>query len=173
MNEIPNILEPKEKVEWDGKPNIIPYFISSILLIIIFNGVVIYWSRGNVKGTILSLVVIGFSALFILLTYLGYRVTHYAITNKRVIIQTGIIGRDFKSIDYDKMQSVTVKVGLLGVIFKVGDVLFFTGETYMTKRGKLAADYDTFRYVNAPYDILKMVQTKLSSRKEKLYGGKA
>ena len=53
---------------------------------------------------------------------------YYAITNKRVIIQSGIIGRDFKSIDYDRIQNVSANVGLIGMIFKVGNVNIFTGE---------------------------------------------
>lgn len=32
---------------------------------------------------------------------LVYKHTYYAITNKRVLIQTGLIGRDFEMVDFD------------------------------------------------------------------------
>ncbi|MCX6709173.1 MAG: PH domain-containing protein, partial [Candidatus Woesearchaeota archaeon] len=92
-------------------------------------------------------------------------------TNKRMIIQSGIIGRDFKSVDYDRMQNVSVDVGILGVIFKVGTVKIFTGEIETVSSGKtssIQSKYDRLHYVSFPYDVLKKLQTELSKRKEQL-----
>lgn len=172
MNEIPNILEPKEKVEWEGKPSYLPYMISISMVIIIISALVLLFSWGKANLTVIILITIAISALLFLFTHLSYRVAHYAITNKRVIIQYGIIGRDFKTFDYDKIQNASVNVGLLGIIFKVGNIQFFTGEISTTSKGRPIAVYDTFYYIDAPYDILKKAQTHLSTRKEKLYGGK-
>jgi len=36
MNEIKNILEPKEKIEWADKPKLAPYFLSPIFSFTIF-----------------------------------------------------------------------------------------------------------------------------------------
>lgn len=46
----------------------------------------------------------------------------YAITDKRIIIRSGVIGIDFKFINYTEIDSVNVKVGFIDKIFKVGDI---------------------------------------------------
>ena len=46
----------------------------------------------------------------------------YAITDKRVIIRSGVIGIDFKFINYTEIDSINVKVGIIDKIFKVGDI---------------------------------------------------
>ncbi|MBI4014819.1 MAG: hypothetical protein HY365_02590, partial [Candidatus Aenigmarchaeota archaeon] len=68
------------------------------------------------------------------------------------------------------MQNVSVDVGILGVIFKVGSVKIFTGEmeTVGGKHPIIRAKYDRFDYVTAPYEVLKKLQTHLSARKEEL-----
>ena len=171
MNEIQQLLEPKEKLIYDGKPAYAPYITSAIfgtLLAVIFIGIFI--------GAFLKSITIAVAAgitifiLGIILSNIAYRRTHYAITNKRAIVQSGIIGRDFKSIDYDRMQNVSVDVGILGVIFKVGSVKIFTGEMESTggKHPGIQAKYDRFNYVASPYEIMKQLQTHLSKMKEKL-----
>ncbi|VVB81774.1 Bacterial PH domain protein [uncultured archaeon] len=172
MNEIPNILEPKEKVVYDGKPEFAPYITSTIFGSIVAGAVI-----GIVIGALLKSVIVGSAAgivilvLGIVLANMSYTRTHYAITNKRAIIQSGIIGRDFKSVDYDRMQNVSVDVGILGVIFKVGTIKIFTGEIETINTGKtssMQSKYDKFHYVSSPYEVLKKLQTELSKRKEAL-----
>lgn len=46
----------------------------------------------------------------------------YAFTDKRIIIKSGIIGIDFKSIYYSEINSVNLKVGLIDRMLKVGDI---------------------------------------------------
>lgn len=171
MNEIPQILEPKEKVTYEGKPEYAPYITGAVFGTLIAVGIIGIFIGAYFK-TILWAVVAGafILTLGIILSNMAYARTHYAITNKRAIIQSGIIGRDFKSIDYDRMQNVSVDVGVLGVIFKVGTIKIFTGEmeTVGGKNPRIQAKYDRFQYVTSPYEILKRLQTNLSTRKEEL-----
>ena len=46
----------------------------------------------------------------------------YAITDRRVIIRSGVIGIDFKFVNYTEIDSVNIKVGFIDKIFKVGDI---------------------------------------------------
>ena len=172
MDEIKSLLEPKEKVVWNSQPGYAPYITSAVfgsLMAAVFVSIFI----GAFLKSLLLAVIIGIIifASGIIISQMAYKRTHYAITNKRAIIQSGIIGRDFKSIDYDRMQNVSVNVGLLGVIFKVGSVRIFTGELETVGSGKnsrIQAKYDGFNYVKSPYEVLKKLQTHLSKRKEKL-----
>ena len=171
MNEIPQILEQREKVIYEDKPRYAPYIISAVfgtLIAVLFISIFV----GTFFKSFLLAVVAGviLFILGIILSNMAYTRTHYAITNKRAIIQSGIIGRDFKSIDYDRMQNVSVEVGILGVIFKVGSVKIFTGEMGAAggQNQGIQSRYDIFRYVSLPYEVLKKLQTHLSVRKEEL-----
>lgn len=91
---------------YDGKPEFAPYITGAVignLIASVFFGFII----GKFLGSTLLAVVGGVIILIILtiLSIMAYTRTHYAITDKRAIVQSGIIGRDFKSIDYDKMQN--------------------------------------------------------------------
>ena len=55
-----------------------------------------------------------------------YKNVEYVFTDKRVIIRSGVIGIDFKTMMYEEIVSVVVKVGLFDRIFKVGDLYIKT-----------------------------------------------
>ncbi len=180
MDEIDRVVEPSEKVLWKGGPKYAPYMFSAVigaLILVIFASIFIILSPVSPFFIIL---VILFGVLGVVVQHLRFNATYYAITNKRLIFQKGIIGRDFDSIDYDKVQNASVRVGLIGVIFKVGDVRMFTGKTasYTTGSGTHGARqsvtrpvYDSFVHIESPYETLKKVQHHLSYRKESMYGG--
>ena len=46
----------------------------------------------------------------------------YAFTDKRIIIKSGIIGIDFKSIYYSDIVNVNLKVGIIDRMLHVGDI---------------------------------------------------
>ena len=114
MNEIPHILEQTEKVVWEGKPKYIPYFLTFLVGVVIIAAFAILvrfygepvemppWIYNNIH-----FIGIAIAVVTLLYGHLSYRVTHYAITDKRIVIQSGVVGRDFKSIDYEKVRSLT------------------------------------------------------------------
>lgn len=57
-------------------------------------------------------------ALVIWFTALFYKHTIYAVTNKRLIIRTGIFGVDFKSLDYKNLGASDVYVSLLDKLYR-------------------------------------------------------
>lgn len=175
MDEIDNIIEPSEKVLWRGKPEYAPFMfgavISAAILFVVFSIAVIL----SPASPLFIILVFIFAGLILVLRHMNYNRIHYAITNKRLVFQSGIIGRDFHSLDYDKIQSATANVGLIGVIFKVGNVMMFSGKMQTITTGNHGSRtipvYDTFAYVKEPYEALKKVQHHLSYRKESMYGG--
>ncbi len=175
MNEITEILEPKEKLIWDGAPKYAPYIISTILISIVVGLFAGIWIGGFFKSVILGsilgcvIVVVGW-----FIGHLAYNFTHYALTDKRVVIQTGIFGRNFRSVDYDDIKNSSVSVGLFNWIFNTGTVNVFTGEMESTggKNPQMKPKYDSFRYITNAYDVLKKLQENLTEMEEDLYGGK-
>lgn len=169
-SEISKILGKKEKIIFKGKPKYLPYMIFSLSLIMIisfFVGVLIIFS---LKSFSLGILVAFTIFIFGFLIYqLRYERTHYVLTEKRAIIETGIIGRDFKSINYNQIKNISVNVGLLGVIFKVGTIKIFTGEIESLggKNLRIQPKYDKFLFIKEPYKFLAKFQTFLSSGKRK------
>lgn len=142
-NTIDDVLDGNEKVLWRGAPNSKSYVGASVLKMLpialiwlIFDSTfIVFISIGMSQGQI-PLAVLGFVIPFFILhltpvwiwlantikAIKEVRNLEYAITDKRVIIRSGVIGIDFKFILYTEIDSVNVKVGLIDKIFKVGDI---------------------------------------------------
>ena len=71
----------------------------------------------------------------------------YVFTEKRVIIRSGLVGIDFKSIYYSDISGVNVKVGFLDRLLKVGDI-------YIRANNQSAVLND----IQNPYFILSRLQ---------------
>lgn len=128
MNEIKKILDENEKVLWEGKPQLTP-FVASTMIISVFGlsflGFSLIWMIGSLATSVsfgvfgLPFTLIGFLMTFGTPLYriMVHQYTHYAVTNKRVVIQGGLIGRDFKIVDFDKIQNADVNVGVFDKMF--------------------------------------------------------
>jgi uncharacterized membrane protein YdbT with pleckstrin-like domain len=175
MNQIPEILGTKEKIIWTGVPRYAPYIISAImgsLIVALFVGLFSgSFFKNSVLGLSLGCVVLVLGAF---IGHLAYGFTQYALTSRRVIIQTGIFGRSFKSIEYDDIKNSSVQKGLFNWLFGTGTINIFTGEMQSSggKNSQLKPKYDSFRYVSDAYDILKKLQENTTVMEEDMYGGK-
>jgi uncharacterized membrane protein YdbT with pleckstrin-like domain len=175
MNEIPQILEKKEAIIWDGKPKYAPYIISSILGNIIGGGIIFILVNALSKSLTVGLIagIVAFILAFVW-SNLSYKFTHYALSDNRTIFQKGVFGRDFKSIRYDEIKNASVSRGFLNWIFGTGNIRVFTGEMESTggKNRQIRPKYDSFEYISDSYDVLKELQEHLTEMEENLYGGK-
>lgn len=70
-----------------------------------------------------SIICLPISALLLLYAWLKIRTTEMGITSKRIIRKSGLIVRNTDEIRLSKVESVSVKQGLLGRIFGYGDVI--------------------------------------------------
>lgn len=52
----------------------------------------------------------------------GCKNIEYVFTDKRIIVRSGLIGIDFKTIFYSDVEGINVKVGFFDRLFKVGDL---------------------------------------------------
>jgi uncharacterized membrane protein YdbT with pleckstrin-like domain len=93
--------------------------------------------------------------------YIGHKYVQYAITNRRLIVQSGMIGRDFQSVDLDQVIDVSVDVGMFDKLGgkESGSINITTAGTVDV--GKSTAS-KTYRLANisAPYEIFKLLQRK-------------
>jgi len=192
---ISGILGEGEQVVWQGKMNskmvIVSHFIAFVIILAIgfmfFNlDTINYTSENGVPGQVSGKLVGGIVWLvgmfFVATSYIGDIVTNYAITKKRIIIKSGLIGTDFKSIYFDQIKNIIVQVGLLGKIFGTGSVKIDTGKVEISSSGGSNGNsghvsskivYDVLKNIDSPYDVYKITQESLEGRKESLYSGRA
>lgn len=88
-------------------------------------------------------------------------VTEYVITSKRVIIKSGFIGADVRSIYYHQMRSVFVNVGLIDKIFGTGTVGIDTGDSSMQSQSTL---YTNLKSIKLPYEVSNTIHTQLGNK---------
>ena len=174
MNELNKVLNPNEKVLWEGAPKFWPFFLGNSLPLTIFG---LFWmgfmfvfigisfmAPGPFKYIIFITphFWIGLLMLFGPSTYnaLVYKYTYYAITNKRVILQKGWIARSFESVDFDKITNADVVVGVFDQLFggNSGSILISTAGTFTYGRqGQISRPY-TISHILDPYDVYKFFE---------------
>ena len=102
-----------------------------------------------------------------LLTKLSYNKRFYAYTNKRIIIQNGFIGIDFKSLDLKFIGATEVKVDFLDKLLKrnTGTIKFGSHATPTNVQGVQA-----FQLVGIldPYNVYKEIKKHMDEVKSNI-----
>lgn len=171
LPEFESIKDYDEEILWTGKPKFLPYIIKGIGPLLFTLVIAIVWisftkNLMKVPGNdafqffwlagLLPLVLGAFTFLNRLLSYSN---TAYGYSNKRVMIRTGFIGTDFKTIDYDKIAEIEVSVNAIERMEKVGTIRFFSGGTH-TDDGHTTKVYDKWIAIENPYEVFKLVKQK-------------
>lgn len=161
-----NVLDNNEKLLWADKPVFIPYILTTIwhniflLLVGAYFLYVVLANYGNMHGPsgFVGIMVPGLFAVFglwgILNGIFSYSNTIYAISSRRVVVQTGFIGINYLTVDYDKLSDTGVNVNLFEKMFNVGTITFSDGR----KDSKGNPIYMQFTSIRNPYDVFKQLK---------------
>lgn len=139
QNRVEDILSPDEDILQRLKPNKKVLILESIfkglpfvLLWVAFDFtfIFIFFSTGlplEMLGFIIPFFILHLMPLWIYIanivkTFGGLKNIEYVFTDKRIIIRSGIVGIDFKTIFYTDVEGINVRVGLFDRLFKVGDL---------------------------------------------------
>ena len=102
-------------------------------------------------------------ALVLIFTALYFKHTYYAVTNKRLIIRTGIIGVDFKSLDYRNLGATDVYVSLLDkILSKNTGTLRFGNASSPMGTNKMYC----FSHVRDPYGLYKEIKQYIAKQQD-------
>lgn len=170
--ELPNPLTEWEQVLWSGKPKKSAFLINNILTMLpfaliwlLFDSIFIiaFVSSGSPKEMILPIILFFAFHLMPVWIWLGnvltankkWKNTKYYVTDKRIIVQTGIIGASYDTIYYKDIKNVSLKVGIIDKLLKVGDIYIDTG-SLLTSRSKNVMM--TILDVENPYEIYGKLQ---------------
>ncbi len=118
-------IQKDEKILYIGNPELIGFLDSFILsrpgLIVI----ILFFVLALIKSWAIIILMI-FLIFLIVSIYLLKSSTIYAITDKRVIGQKGIISENFESLTFKHITSIRVEKGILGKMFDFGDIIVDT-----------------------------------------------
>lgn len=190
--EVEAILEPSEKIVWQGvmSRSVLAFdHVFGLIIVGVASGyffsqeMVTYTSNGapsSVEGSTIGLGILVVGLFLTALSFFSNWVKVYTITNKRVLIKSGLIGTDFESIYFTEVKTANVSVGLVDKIFGVGTVNIDTGKTQTVSHGSglrqhttTRVAYDKLQHVSQPYEVYKFFQSTLTGRQESLYSGRA
>lgn len=88
--------------------------------------------------------------------------TKYYVTDKRIIVQTGIISASYDTIYYKDIKNVSLKVGIIDKLLKVGDIYIDTGNTTFTNSGTKKL-FMTLLDIEKPYTRLQKIVLDIQS----------
>ena len=168
MIEFNKVLDANEKVLWEGKPQFLPYLLSVApfmlfgFVFMVFSGFIVFpliIKTGTLWPLLIPHFWIGFVIFFgaPLYSVLVYKYLYYIITDKRIIFQSGLIGRDFKMVDYNQVTNAEVNVGVLDKLFgkNSGSILVSSAGTFAQGRyGPIAKPY-VMSNITDPYEVFK------------------
>lgn len=178
-NTIEDILNDGEKVLWRAKPNSRSYILSAVvkmlplaLLWMAADSFFIVIIATQMKAGTLPLAMLAFIIPFFLLhltpvwiwlrniirSVAEIKNIEYAITDRRIILRSGVIGIDFKFVNFTEIDSINVRVGCVEKLFKVGDI-------YINSSVNSAVLQD----IDTPYDIGRKLQKVVSDIKADIH----
>lgn len=140
---IDSILTKGEKVVWSGTPKKSAFIINKAvtmlpvaLIWLLFDGffIVTMFSSGAAIDTLIFAIPFFAFHLLPVWIWLGnvltakkkWENTQYAVTDKRIIIQSGFIGMNYNTIYYKEIKNVHLRVGIIDKMLGVGDICFDT-----------------------------------------------
>ena len=105
---------------------------------------------------------------FVIVGSVRYTKTLYIVTNKRLMVRSGFIGVDYKSLQLEDVSASAVRVGLLDKFChpNTGTLIFGSASSpiYDQRNGHALAF--GFYHVDEPYELYKQVKTYLKPKGE-------
>jgi uncharacterized membrane protein YdbT with pleckstrin-like domain len=158
--------EPHEEVFFHGHPSwrsMLDFYLKGLLVAVLAGAIVGLVTAAVGSGVSVGWVIVAVLVVFVLTLILGaiQRVrTTYTITNERLTIQTGLLGRDLHETRLERVQNVNSRQGLLERLLRIGTVDFDTAA---------GAEYDfAFRGVSDPHAIVRTVDRALRESPQSL-----
>lgn len=190
LEDLKRILDSDEMVLESFKPNkkrfiLITILFSGMLFWLIAAGLLVFGILGlvdvikwtaedgsrDIAGPLTLTIMGGIPVIFfltsIISTIVRYKRTIYVVTNKRMIIRSGFIGVDYKSLELKNILSIDVRVDFLDKLVKpnTGSIMFGSAiHTYNNGNGNRQNGIYTFAHVDNPYEVYKKVKEHIPEK---------
>ena len=195
QEEIKRILDNDETIELSYKPNKMRYiligglaaFIPALLfcgLFLLFGILTLtgVWQITNEDGTpekvapVFMIIIGGLPLLLALLNLsfrgIRYKKLGYYVTNKRLIVQSGLIGIDYRSLDLASVAVMNVRVDFLDKIVhpNTGTISFGSAASPLitnsktTNTNSAGLNVFSFQFINDPYETYKAIKERIPNK---------
>lgn len=164
------VLAAGEMVLWQGKPKrgafiatksltMLP--IAVIWLILDLNIIIPAISEGEMLGFLIPFFTLHLMPVWI---WLGstitagrrWKNTHYYVTNRRIILQSGFLAVNEESLLYTGIRNAKVRIGLLDKLFHTGDIVFDNGHVEFGNEKKVS--YPVMEDLDNPHEVYNWIQ---------------
>jgi len=137
----------KSHIHW---LTMMPMFLSGLLLAVLAGTAVFYVLNNNEEKMMAwaGCVLLLFGIILMFSAYLKRSRSEFAVTNKRVVIKTGIFTKDTFEMLKDKIESIAVHQNFVGSMFGYGTVAI---------KGT-GGSTETFKYISDPMKFKQCVQ---------------
>lgn len=164
------VLAAGEMVLWQGKPKrgafiatksltMLP--IAVIWLILDLNIIIPAISEGEMLGFLIPFFTLHLMPVWI---WLGstitagrrWKNTHYYVTNRRIILQSGFLAVNEESLLYTGIRNAKVRIGLLDKLFHTGDIVFDNGHVEFGNEKKVS--YPVMEDLDNSHEVYNRIQ---------------
>jgi len=173
---IKDMFDPDENLIWEGKPDKTAYVVGPVFLLVIagvffiaslllLGFVVVAAAAGGEQLTIYVILMVSQLIPAIIMgvalpvyRLMNWKVTNYAITNKRIYIENGIIGRDISVTEFADIHNPQVNVDFMDKIRNCGSV--YLGPRYVTdsEGRKMYTFAPALLHIYEPYKVFELVK---------------
>ena len=143
MIDVNDVLVEGETIIWQGKPKKSAYIFNKLffmfpiaLIWLILDGSILVTFLFSGQASKMIWFVIPFFALHLMPVWIwlgnaltankNWQNTRYAVTDRRIIIESGFISMNYQSVYYKEITNVNLKVSFIDKLLKVGDIYFTT-----------------------------------------------
>lgn len=185
---IRDILDIGEQIVWEGKPDKVTYIAGAPIIYIFallwgaFDSIFIFafLNTGTLELGGMGLVIIPFFIFHLTPVWIAvggplYRTVNwkyidYIITDRRIYIESGMIGRDVKIIEFSDVHEPEVNVGVIEKLRECGSIRLSPG-VYSNNGGRrVTSTRTTLAHIADPYRVYKIIkQMALDIKSDILY----
>lgn len=145
--------------------------IATLVIAGVFNMIDSYGVDGTIPFSVFCFTIGGilvFScAHYVIYSFVSYKKTYFAYSNKRIIIRRGFIGVDYFTLDISAISTVLVNVGLLDKIIKpnTGTIIFGSSSTPLLITKNASSIKVAFNHIDNAYATYKEIKEIANSHK--------
>ncbi|MBQ9480635.1 MAG: PH domain-containing protein [Clostridia bacterium] len=107
------------------------------------------------------------AAIVTVIASLHYKNVFYAYTNKRILIRSGLIGVDYKSLNLEMIGAVNVNVSVIDKLLRknTGTITFGSMASPLINNGNAQAAGYKFADIVAPYETYKELKEVIENKR--------
>lgn len=180
------MFDPGENLIWEGKPDKTAYVVGPVFLFIIAGVMFVIaisalgiiaatGAEGEVLMACILVMALNLTAALIMGVALpvyrsiNWKNTNYAITDRRIYIESGILGRDISVKDFTDINDPEVNVGFMDKIRNCGSV-HLSRRYYITRSGrKQYILAPALMHISDPYGVFDLVKRMALDIKSDIY----